>query len=207
MIRTAFKSATVIAGFVLLGSSTLHAADSFGPSSDWRHGRSRPSVKTYATGLTNPRGLDLRSGPESLRRGGRHWRHVDADGRRRLPGRHQYLQPLHGRLQRPRHPRAAQWHEADSRRQSAQHDRQHRRQLRPDRCRLHRSHALRVDRDGRLLARAARTTCPQFFGSTAMARPPLSPTSTRGTRTTRRTSSRTPIRRPPTRSRAACSTR
>ena len=57
MIRTAFKSATVIAGFVLLGSSVLHAADSFGPSSDRRHGPSRASVKTYATGLTNPRGL------------------------------------------------------------------------------------------------------------------------------------------------------
>ena len=62
MIRTAFKSATVIAGFVLLGSSVLHAADSFGPSSDRRHGPSRASVKTYAKGLTNPRGLTF--GPD-----------------------------------------------------------------------------------------------------------------------------------------------
>jgi hypothetical protein len=56
MIRTVFKSAIVIAGLVLAGTSALHA-DSFGPSNDRRHGHSRPSVKTYATGLTNPRGL------------------------------------------------------------------------------------------------------------------------------------------------------
>lgn len=61
MIRTAFKSATVIAGFMLLASSVLHA-DSFGPSSERRHAPSRPSVKTYATGLTNPRGLTF--GPD-----------------------------------------------------------------------------------------------------------------------------------------------
>ena len=48
---------------------------------------------------------------------------------------------------------------------------------------------------------------PPFFASTAMARRPVSPTSARGTRRTRRTSSRTPTRRPPTRSRAAYSTR
>jgi len=56
MIRTAFKFATVITGFVLAGSSVLHA-DSFGPSSDRKHAHSRPSVTTHATGLTNPRGL------------------------------------------------------------------------------------------------------------------------------------------------------
>src|ERR1700742_2805791 len=37
MIRTAFKCATAIAGFVLLGSSVVHA-DPFGPSVDRRHG-------------------------------------------------------------------------------------------------------------------------------------------------------------------------
>jgi hypothetical protein len=56
MIRTALKAATLFAGFVLLGSSVLHA-DTLGPSNDRRHGHSRPSVKTYATGLTSPRGL------------------------------------------------------------------------------------------------------------------------------------------------------
>jgi DNA-binding beta-propeller fold protein YncE len=56
MIR-ALTSATLIAGFLLLSSSVLHAADSFEQSSDRRHGHSRPSVKTYARGLTNPRGL------------------------------------------------------------------------------------------------------------------------------------------------------
>ena len=53
MNRTAFKSAAVIAGLMLLGSSVLHA-DSFG--------HSRPHVKTYATGLTSPRGLTF--GPD-----------------------------------------------------------------------------------------------------------------------------------------------
>jgi hypothetical protein len=61
MIRTALKAATLFAGFVLLGSSVLHA-DTFGPSNDRRHGHSRPSVKTYATGLTSPRGLTF--GPD-----------------------------------------------------------------------------------------------------------------------------------------------
>lgn len=56
MIRTAFKLVTVITGLMLLGSSVLHA-DSFGPSNDRKHRPSRPSVKTYVTGLTNPRGL------------------------------------------------------------------------------------------------------------------------------------------------------
>jgi len=61
MIRTAFKSAAVIAGFMLLGPTVLHA-DSFGPSNDRRHSPSRPSVKTYATGLSSPRGLTF--GPD-----------------------------------------------------------------------------------------------------------------------------------------------
>ena len=102
--------------------------------------RALPAIRDDVRhGPDQPAGPDLRSGPKSLCRGGRHWRHVDADGRRGLPDRHQYLQPLHGRLQRPRDPRAAQWQEGDGRRQPAQHDRQLRRQLRPDRCRLHRS--------------------------------------------------------------------
>ena len=53
MIRTAFKSATLLTGYVLVGSSVLHA-DSVGPT---KHASSEPSVTTYATGLTNPRGL------------------------------------------------------------------------------------------------------------------------------------------------------
>ena len=61
MIRTAFKSATVFAGVMLLASSVLHA-DSSGPASERRHGHSRPSVTTYATGLTSPRGLTF--GPD-----------------------------------------------------------------------------------------------------------------------------------------------
>jgi hypothetical protein len=61
MNRTKFKFATMIAGLVLAGSSVLHA-DSFGPSSDRRHGHSRPAVTKYATGLSSPRGLTF--GPD-----------------------------------------------------------------------------------------------------------------------------------------------
>jgi hypothetical protein len=61
MIRTALKSAIAIAGLVMLGSSGLHA-DSFGPSSDRKHKPHGPSVTTYATGLTSPRGLTF--GPD-----------------------------------------------------------------------------------------------------------------------------------------------
>ncbi len=53
MIRSAFKFATVIAGFLLAGSSVLHA-DSFAPSGDRNHAHSQPSVKTYAAGLNSP---------------------------------------------------------------------------------------------------------------------------------------------------------
>lgn len=56
MIRTAFKPATVLTGLMLVSSSVLHA-DSFGPTSATKHASSGPSVTTYATGLTNPRGL------------------------------------------------------------------------------------------------------------------------------------------------------
>jgi hypothetical protein len=61
MIRTAFKFATLITGIVLAGSSVLYA-DSFGPPDDRKHRPSRPSVTTYATGLTSPRGLTF--GPD-----------------------------------------------------------------------------------------------------------------------------------------------
>jgi hypothetical protein len=61
MIRTAFKPATVLIGLVLVNSSVLHA-DSFGPLSATEYGSSGPSVTTYATGLTNPRGLTF--GPD-----------------------------------------------------------------------------------------------------------------------------------------------
>ena len=144
MIRTAFKFATVITGFVLAGSSVLHA-DASGPS-----------VRTYATGLTNPRGLTF--GPDGnlyvaeAGTGGT----LTPTGDPGCPVDINIYSPLHGRLQRPRDPRARRWQERDGRQKLAQHDRQHRRQLRPDRCRLHRRHALRADRDGRLLARAAR---------------------------------------------------
>jgi hypothetical protein len=60
MNRT-IKFATMIAGLLLAGSSVLHA-DSFGPSSDRRHGHSRPAVTKYATGLSSPRGLTF--GPD-----------------------------------------------------------------------------------------------------------------------------------------------
>jgi len=59
MIRTAFKFASLLSGLVLASSSLLHA-DSFGPSSDRHH--SRPTVTKYTTGLTSPRGLTF--GPD-----------------------------------------------------------------------------------------------------------------------------------------------
>jgi hypothetical protein len=62
MIRNVLKPSTLIAGLLLFGSSVLHAADSFEASRDKRYGHSRPFVKTYARGLTNPRGLTF--GPD-----------------------------------------------------------------------------------------------------------------------------------------------
>jgi hypothetical protein len=62
VIRTAFKSAIAIGALVLFGSNVLHADDYFGHSGDREHGYSRPSVKTYATDVTNPRGLTF--GPD-----------------------------------------------------------------------------------------------------------------------------------------------
>lgn len=58
MIRTAFKLATALTGLalVLVSSSVLHA-HSAGSSGAKKKGPPGPSVMTYATGLTNPRGL------------------------------------------------------------------------------------------------------------------------------------------------------
>jgi hypothetical protein len=61
MLCTAFKPAIVIAGLLLLNPSILYA-DSVGPSNDRKHAQSRPSVTTYTTGLTSPRGLTF--GPD-----------------------------------------------------------------------------------------------------------------------------------------------
>lgn len=56
MIRTAFAPSTVLTGVLLASSNVLHA-DSLAPLSARTHASSVPSVTTYATGLTNPRGL------------------------------------------------------------------------------------------------------------------------------------------------------
>jgi len=62
MIRIAFRSAAVIVGSVLLLGTSVLRADSLRPSTDRRHALSRPSVTTYVTGLTSPRGLTF--GPD-----------------------------------------------------------------------------------------------------------------------------------------------
>ena len=56
MIRTAFYPVAALTGLVLASSSILHAG-SLEPSSGKKPKSSGPSVTTYATGLTNPRGL------------------------------------------------------------------------------------------------------------------------------------------------------
>jgi hypothetical protein len=78
MIRTAFKSAAAMAGFVLLASSVLHA-DSFGPSTivDTGHLVIRDDVRHRTD---QPAGPDLRSGPQSLRGGGGRRRRVAPTG-------------------------------------------------------------------------------------------------------------------------------
>lgn len=55
-IRTVFYSAAALTGFVLVSSSILRA-DSLEPARVKKPASSGPSVTTYATGLTNPRGL------------------------------------------------------------------------------------------------------------------------------------------------------
>ncbi len=63
MIRTAHKAKTVLTGLVLaLVSSSALYAEPAGPPSAKKHATARPSVTTYATGLTNPRGLTF--GPD-----------------------------------------------------------------------------------------------------------------------------------------------
>ncbi len=115
MIRTAFKSATVIAGFLLLGSSMLHA-DSFASSSDRRHGRpSHPSVTTYTTGLTNPRGLTF--GPDRklyVAEAGIGGELVPAGGPG-CPVDINVFSPYTAGYSRPRDPCARQWQEGDDR--------------------------------------------------------------------------------------------
>ncbi len=61
MYRTVFFSVAALTGIVLVSSSALYA-DSFEREGKGNHASSRPTVKTYATGLTNPRGLTF--GPD-----------------------------------------------------------------------------------------------------------------------------------------------
>jgi sugar lactone lactonase YvrE len=61
MIRKVFHPAAALAGFVLVSSSIAHA-DSRETAHAKKPTPSRPSVTTYATGLTNPRGLTF--GPD-----------------------------------------------------------------------------------------------------------------------------------------------
>jgi hypothetical protein len=63
MIRTAFKLAFALTGFMLVSSSVLHA-EPIGSLSAKGKASSGPTVTTYATGLTNPRGLAF--GPDGL---------------------------------------------------------------------------------------------------------------------------------------------
>jgi hypothetical protein len=56
MISTTFTPAAALAGLLLVSSSALHAG-SPGPASAATRASPAPSVTTYATGLTNPRGL------------------------------------------------------------------------------------------------------------------------------------------------------
>jgi len=61
MIRTFFHPAAALSGFVLVNSSIVHA-DSLERARSEKPAASGPSVTTYATGLTNPRGLTF--GPD-----------------------------------------------------------------------------------------------------------------------------------------------
>ena len=56
MIRNVFYPTAALTGFVLVSSGILHAG-SLEPASGKKPKSSGPSVTTYATGLTNPRGL------------------------------------------------------------------------------------------------------------------------------------------------------
>ena len=56
MIRTLFPTAAALTGFVLMSASIVHA-DPLETARAKKPSQSGPSVTTYATGLTNPRGL------------------------------------------------------------------------------------------------------------------------------------------------------
>jgi len=56
MISKLLRPSAVLTGLVLVSSSALYA-DSFAQGNERKQASSRPSVQTYATGLTNPRGL------------------------------------------------------------------------------------------------------------------------------------------------------
>ena len=158
-------------------------------------------------GTNQPARPDVRPGRKTLRRGGRCWRLAETDGRARLPDRHQCLQPLHRRLQRPRDPRARQRQEGGGRGQTAQHDRSLRRQLRPHRCRLHRQHAVRPDRDGRVLARHARRLARDSAGQSRWFDHQCRQSQCVALGEPAATSSRTRTPRRRTRNQAECSTR
>lgn len=61
MFRPALISVVAAAAIVIAGSGAVRAEPA-APSSERRHEPARPSVSTYATGLTNPRGLTF--GPD-----------------------------------------------------------------------------------------------------------------------------------------------
>ena len=51
MIRNVHRAVTLIAGFLLLGSSGLQAADSFEQSGERRHGHSAPRIGFWSCRL------------------------------------------------------------------------------------------------------------------------------------------------------------
>ena len=149
-------TATAFAAIACAGTGVLHADTPARPDGSKR-AAAGPTVTTYATGLTNPRGLTF--GPDGhlyVAEAGVGGGQTPADIDPGCPVDRQHLQPLHGRLQRPRAPRAGRRHDRDRGRRPAERDRQHPDQLRADRRGVHRRHALRADRTGRLHARAAR---------------------------------------------------
>jgi hypothetical protein len=61
MTSIRLRFTTIVVAALLAGTNALHA-ESTAYSSDIKHGHSRPSVTTYATGLSSPRGLTF--GPD-----------------------------------------------------------------------------------------------------------------------------------------------
>ena len=145
---------TVFAAIACAGAGVLHADTPARPDGS-KPAAAGPTVTPYATGLTNPRGLTF--GPDGnlyvaeAGVGGGQTRQTSTQ----LPRHRQRLQPLLGRLQRPGHPRAGRRYDRDRGRRPAERDRQHPDQLRADRRGVHRRHALRADRTGRLHTRPA----------------------------------------------------